>query len=222
MFKKYIKLFGGLTQPTPFVTSIEADFACNAYSKHTCKVHVRPSREFTLETRRSKICKHTFMKSVPTALTNLLSWADDMYLWYLGKFWGTIFLEFAFLILRFLEMEVGKNAEMPKTIQYFVACVPHKNSKSYLLINYLWKILGELFVQRKWYLFMWTCFATCCAFCEISTSWHCLNKRGQYVQDAVVVLSVLVAVLCVKPCSRQASQLCYIKTEVAYVRVTCC
>ena len=35
----------GLTPPTPFVTSIEADFACNAYSKHTCKVHVRPSRE---------------------------------------------------------------------------------------------------------------------------------------------------------------------------------
>ena len=29
-FKKYIKLFGGLTPPTPFVTSIEADFACNA------------------------------------------------------------------------------------------------------------------------------------------------------------------------------------------------
>ena len=37
MFKKYIKLFGWLTPPTPFVTSIEADFACNAYSKHTCK-----------------------------------------------------------------------------------------------------------------------------------------------------------------------------------------
>ena len=45
MLKKYIKLFGGLTPPTPFVTSIEADFACHAYSTHTCKVHVRPSRE---------------------------------------------------------------------------------------------------------------------------------------------------------------------------------
>ena len=27
MFKKLIKLFGGLTPPTPFVTSIKADFA---------------------------------------------------------------------------------------------------------------------------------------------------------------------------------------------------
>ena len=27
MFKKFTKLFGGLTPPTPFVTSIEADFA---------------------------------------------------------------------------------------------------------------------------------------------------------------------------------------------------
>ena len=27
MFKKWFKLFGGLTPPTPFVTSIEADFA---------------------------------------------------------------------------------------------------------------------------------------------------------------------------------------------------
>ena len=35
MFKKYIKLFGGLTPPTPFVTSIEADFACNAYIVNT-------------------------------------------------------------------------------------------------------------------------------------------------------------------------------------------
>ena len=61
MFKKYIKLFGGLTPPTPFVTSIEADFACNAYSKHTCKVHVRPSRELV----HFKKCFSAFSSNTP-------------------------------------------------------------------------------------------------------------------------------------------------------------
>ena len=61
MFKKYIKLFGGLTPPTPFVTSIEADFACNAYCKHTCKVHVRPSRELV----RFKKCFSAFSSNTP-------------------------------------------------------------------------------------------------------------------------------------------------------------
>ena len=61
MFKKYIKLFGGLTPPTPFVTSIEADFACNAYCKHTCKVHVRPSRELV----HFKKCFSAFSSNTP-------------------------------------------------------------------------------------------------------------------------------------------------------------
>ena len=61
MFNKYIKLFGGLTPPTPFVTSIEADFACNAYSKHTCKLHVRPSRELV----HFKNCFSAFSSNTP-------------------------------------------------------------------------------------------------------------------------------------------------------------
>ena len=61
LFKKDIKLFGGLTPPTPFVPSIEADFACNAYSKHTCKVHVRPSRELV----RFKKCFSAFSGNTP-------------------------------------------------------------------------------------------------------------------------------------------------------------
>ena len=61
MFKKYIKLFGGLTPPTPFVTSMEADFACNAYSKHTFKVHVRQSRELV----HFKKCFYAFSSNTP-------------------------------------------------------------------------------------------------------------------------------------------------------------
>ena len=56
-----MKLFGGLTLPTPFVTSIEADFACNAYSKHTCKVYVRPSRELV----HFKKCFSAFSSNTP-------------------------------------------------------------------------------------------------------------------------------------------------------------
>ena len=59
--KKYINLFGGLTPPTPFVTSIEADFAYNAYSKHTCKVHVRPSRDLV----HFKKCFSAFSSNTP-------------------------------------------------------------------------------------------------------------------------------------------------------------
>ena len=61
MLKKYINLFGGLTPPTPFVTSIEADFAYNAYSKHTCKVHVRPSRDLV----HFKKCFSAFSSNTP-------------------------------------------------------------------------------------------------------------------------------------------------------------
>ena len=43
------------------MTSIEADFACNAYSKHTCKVHVRPSRELV----RFKKCFSAFSSNTP-------------------------------------------------------------------------------------------------------------------------------------------------------------
>ena len=61
MLKKYIKLFGGLTPPTPFVTSIEADFACYAYSKHTCKVHECSSRELV----HFKKCFSSFSSNTP-------------------------------------------------------------------------------------------------------------------------------------------------------------
>ena len=58
---KIYKVVWGLTPPTPFVTSIEADFACNAYSKHTCKVHVRPSRELV----HFKKCFSAFSSNTP-------------------------------------------------------------------------------------------------------------------------------------------------------------
>ena len=43
------------------ITSIEADFACNAYCKHTCKVHVHPSHELV----HFKKCFSAFSSNTP-------------------------------------------------------------------------------------------------------------------------------------------------------------
>ena len=41
-----------MTPPNPFVTSIEADFACNAKSKHRAKYMYGPSRESDVSEKR--------------------------------------------------------------------------------------------------------------------------------------------------------------------------
>ena len=61
--KRIYKVVWGADSAYPYlrVTSIEADFACNAYSKHTCKVHVRPSRELV----HFKKCFSAFSSNTP-------------------------------------------------------------------------------------------------------------------------------------------------------------